>query len=771
MTQVVEFFEIVLPRCSLTYGTSPCTASVGVTGDAKCFNCLATCQDTDNFDETTVTIRFAKPASYLPREIDIVGPWIKSIDHTSATISLAENLGTRAVLKVTLEDHPHSDAGEGLDKYQADRGYDPYARGSFWPRFVARYPSLDGVKCAWVLGEVGQSIEEMERRWFFIEGAPSGDGSVTITAKDVIKFLDSAKVQLPPLSEGFLTSGIDADDLGFTISPSGAGAAYPSPGHINIGGKECCSYTRSGDVFTIVRNALGTTASSHSAGDRVQWVKSFVSQAAADILSGAIGYSDMPAGYIPLAEWQLEDSTNLGTLYTFHLVEPTGVGTFCSRVLEQCGSMLWDDEVAQQLRFKVIKNVSSAADVVSEANVIGKTFELIAQPEARVSRTNVYYGPSDPTKKRDDLANYRQTVIRPDEATALLSERLYGSRSLRTILADGIAIGGGTVAARVGNLVVGRKQRPPRRFKWTMFREEPNLPVKGGGYYLNWRSLQDASGLRELVPVQVISAKVSATTVQYTAEEMRFTDLDTGSSTDRVLLINFDGFNLNLRDIHNLTYPSTFGGGVTVTFIISSTVGSTSTGLVAVHVGDWSDAGGLVPTLQITDTGKIQGMGGNAGAGGSVGGFGIGGSAGGTALYTRYPINLETPSGSKIWSGGGGGGGGGPGSGVGAGGGGGGGGGAGQNPGLGAAGGTGGGGNGTAGANGTATAGGLRGSPGGSGADYGGNGGGPGLNGSTGLDGTGGPGAPGGNAGAAIDGASYVSTTVSGGDLRGSLIN
>jgi hypothetical protein len=54
-----------------------------------------------------------------------------------------------------------------------------------------------------------------------------------------------------------------------------------------------------------------------------------------------------------------------------------------------------------------------------------------------------------------------------------------------------------------------------------------------------------------MVPVQVISAKPSAAIFQFTAEEMRFTDLDTGSSTDRVLLINFDGYNLNLRAIHD----------------------------------------------------------------------------------------------------------------------------------------------------------------------------------------------------------------------------
>ena len=762
--QALEFFEIKLPYCANTYGVAPCEAELGVTGEAKCFNCLSTCQDTDNFNEETQTLRFAKPASYLPRDIDIVGPWIKSIDFTAATISLAENLGTRAVLKVTLEDHRHSDAGEGLDKYQADRGYDPYERGSFWPRFSARYPSLDGAECVWIIGEVGQSLDEMEHRSFFIEGGPSGDGTITITAKDALKFLDGAKAQIPVLSGGFLVAGIDADDMSFTLAPTGIGnAEYPGGGtdYLCIGGKEIVQYSRSGDTVTIsARGALGSTASSHSAGDRVQVVKRYAAEPVSDIIESAItSYSDLPADYIPLAEWQLEDSTNLGTLYTFTLVEPTAVSAFVSRVLEQCGSMMWDDALARKLRFKVIKAVPASADVVSEANVINRTFDLIAQPEQRVSRAWVYYGINDPTKRRDDLDNYRQAAKLPDEATALASEALYGSQALRKIVADGIAIGGGSVAQRVGNLVVGRKQRPPRRFKWSMFRTDPSLPALGGGYYLDWRSLQDASGLRELVPVQIISVKVSVTTVQYVAEEMRFTDLDTGSSTDRVLLINFDADNINLRAIHDQTYPSTFDG-VTVTFIISSLIGSTSTAVPAVVVGDWP--GGFVPAVSIL--GRLQGRGARGGDGGATGNNGGPGATGGTALYTRAPIDLYVSTG-KIYSGGGGGGGGANESFQGGGGGGGG-----ADKGAKGIGAHPGGSSGFDGLPGTLDAGGLGGARAGAAGD-GGAGGGPGLPGTAGQSSRIATGGAAGPAGAAIDGVSYVTVVEGPGDIRGGQIN
>lgn len=707
------------------------------TGAAKCFQSLATCPVSSSFDPEDVTLRFAKPTEYLPRDVDIVGPWSKSLEFTPSRISLAENLGTRAVLKVALEDHRHSDAG--LDKYQATRGYDPYERGSFWPRFRARYPAPTGFKAAWVLGEEGQSIDDMERRWFpFVESfnGPASDGTFTITAKDVLKFLDKGQM-IPVLSEGFLTADISASATSLTISPTGEGANYGASGHICISGKEICSFTRSGDVFTIARGALGTTASTHASGDRVQLVKRYAAQAAADILYDAIvNYTDLPASYIDLTAWQLEDDTNLGTLYTFNLTEPMAVSAFCSRVLEQCSGMMWDDQLAQQLRFRVIKAVPAAADVISEANVINRTFEPTDQPEQQVSRCNLYFGPSDPTKRRDDLSNYRQVVKTPSESVAAALEEIYGSQSPRTILADGIAIGGGTVATRVGNLLIGRKQRPPRRFKWSMLRGD-NMPTMGGGYYLDWRSLQDASGLRERVPVQIVSVKPGVI-FQYVAEEMRFTDLDTGTSTARVLLINFEAYNINLRTIHDQIYPSTFGTGVTVQFLISSIIGSNSTTLPAVDVGSWPSD--FVPSVVLSS--RIQGAG---GAGGAAGANGL---PGGVALYTRAAINLTYTSGA-IWGGGGGG--------AGSGGGQCGGGGAGRVPGAGGAGVF-------PGSAGTETAGGTGANPSG-GATGAGAGGGPGIAGTSSVIRSGGA------AGAAIDGISYVTVVGAAGDRRGSQIN
>ena len=53
--QPFQYVEIDLDYCANTAGVAPCAASQ--TGDAKCFNTYATCNDTPNFNLTTRTYR------------------------------------------------------------------------------------------------------------------------------------------------------------------------------------------------------------------------------------------------------------------------------------------------------------------------------------------------------------------------------------------------------------------------------------------------------------------------------------------------------------------------------------------------------------------------------------------------------------------------------------------------------------------------------------------------------------------------------------------
>lgn len=151
--KTVQIVEIDLPQCTRTYGSAPCTAVLGTTGDRKCFNTLATCQDTANYVGADLTLRFARNQSGLPKGMTIF-PALANVTTRAGRINLSgidpsrSALGQRARVTVTLQDFAYHDTL--TDPYQSQRvsgaaqssgvGYDPASRGTFFGRAHARWP-------------------------------------------------------------------------------------------------------------------------------------------------------------------------------------------------------------------------------------------------------------------------------------------------------------------------------------------------------------------------------------------------------------------------------------------------------------------------------------------------------------------------------------------------------------------------------------------------------------------------------------------------------
>ena len=139
-TEVRRYCELDVNRCSLTYGSAPCTASVGVTGDFKCYNSPRTCQDPSNYDGSeTKTIRWVMPTGGNGSPEDAI-PSITGISRRPQRIMPGESLGVRESVTVTFGNHRHNDVG--FDDYLSDRTGNPYEKGTFWGKFLARYGSL-----------------------------------------------------------------------------------------------------------------------------------------------------------------------------------------------------------------------------------------------------------------------------------------------------------------------------------------------------------------------------------------------------------------------------------------------------------------------------------------------------------------------------------------------------------------------------------------------------------------------------------------------------
>lgn len=764
--QALQYIEIDVDRCSLTYGVAPCTASIPATGAIKCFNSLGTCQDRDNFDNEPVTLRFAVSTSYLPPEIECI-PSIQKpedIQFDPATLSLGENLGQRATLTVKFDDHRDTDTGSGGDPYLSERPYNPWEQGSYFGKFRARHPYLRGRPLRWITGFVGDALEDMTTRHFVMDSfnGPTLAGQFTIVAKDVLKLADGDRAQAPRPTDGFLSAVVTATGLLLTLQPAGIGnLQYPTGSfHVAVGGKEIMLVTRGTGVnadklttTTVNRGLFGTLKQAHAAQDRVQLVLRFFGVDPANIIYTLLTeYAGVDPAFCPLADWQAEIAAHLGRLYTATIPNPTSVNTLISELIEQMAGVIWWKDESQKIGLQVLRGIDTTAARFTPDNTMADSLVIEEQPDKRLSQILTYFGQINPLSSLTDEANFRSMAPLRDED----AEEDYGSAAIKKIYSRWIPAGGRTVADRMNTIRLSRFRDPPRKFKFsTMRAADPIPPVLAGGLRLEGWPLQDATGAATDAPIQVTRLNPGPDVYAVEAEEQRF-DVPAEDLSVRKIAIDADALNFNLRTVHDSIYPEAVAGNTVECTIRSGVyVYSALSTQRAFDVGSW--AVGVI--VKIINLGHIRGAGGKGGNGGLLG-AGLSGAAGGTALYTRHPISLTDAAGTLYGGGGGGGGGGGVGFGT-------------QGPGGGGGAGRERGGFGSGlsiGGNGTELLGGNGGASATQPPTFGGRGGHAGENGQG-----GGPGGFSGGgfgvAGKAIDGVSFVTQVGSVGDRKGSQVN
>jgi hypothetical protein len=649
--KVLQYVEIDIDYCSLTYSVAPCQASLinsPPTGTIKCFNTLVTCQDRANFTNAPVTLRFAVPTDYLPADIDCI-PNINSITFDPAVISLGEDLGQRATLTVAFDDHRHSDTGAGFDKYLADsppsRNYDPYSQGTFWGKFRARQPFLFGRNLRWINGFLGDALADMETRHYIIDSftGPDNNGKFQIIAKDLLKLADGDKATAPLVSNGYLNSAITTSSTSFTIVPAGVGAEYPASGYIAIGGSEICNFSRSGDSFTIGRGQLGTAPASHSGQDRVQLVLTYSAQSPDVIIKDLLQtYAGVDSGFIPAADWALEISTYLNRLYTAVIPQPTSVNTLISELIEQAGLSMWWDDRNQQIGMLVLRGLIYTNYLFSNDSIVADTIEVTEQPDKRLSQVHTYFGQINSLTSLTDKSNYRSVSHFIDTQ----AETDYGSAAIKEIFSRWIPALGRSIADRLGAILLARFTDPPRHIKLGVLRGSTPEILLARGYQVTSTFLQDQTGASEMVNMQVTRLNPTADIIQVEADEVIYTAA-AEDLTHRNIIIDVDATNVNLRAAHDLIYPAP---DATVTVICTINAGvrlySGAASAVALDVGSWP-AG---VTIVVVINGGIRGAGGRGGDYSSQNS-----EQGGTALFTRVPIKLQLVG--TLWGGGGGGGG------------------------------------------------------------------------------------------------------------------
>ena len=698
MTKLVTYIEIDVPICSRLFSVSPCTAAYhadslvgalsvddegtdfgatiddeGTTltaesddegfllGGGECYNSLATCQATAAYGATIATIRFGYPDADDQSGIDYI-PSLTSVSFKPQKVSLGENLGTRASLSGSFIDHPHAETFPAGDQYWKSRGYDPFTKGSFWGKFRARFPYMQGVEIRMVTGEEGQSIAEMESRTFIVEKitGPSLDGKVTITAKDILKMLDEEKAQCPVISTGRLAGDITISATTCTLSPTGIGdTEYPASGHVTIGGKEICSFTSSSDTLTITRAQFGTEAEAHDQSDLVQLCYEVFDSGGngldpADILyDWFVNYSAISEDWITLSDWQAKTDQYIGRLYYGLIAEPTAVRKLANELIKQTGLIVYTDDVNKQIRLDVVRELTDAVDTIDEDVWMKDSFDVTDQPDERLSQVWVYYGMRNPLDSVDEATNYYAAVAAVDPDIESANNN---TPAISKIFSRFIPKNNRPAASDLAYRILARFRTPPRAFEFDVWRRGDISVSLAQRFNLTAWPLQLPSGEQTSVSVQITELNPGDAAITAKAQEISWYTYADLPDQGLLVVIDSDSVDINFRDEYDKSYQAP-SAGETVTCLIESgiVVGQSSTSGYSFTVGTWP-AG---VTLKIINNGYIIGKGGSGGAGGGTNNTGVGesGSAGGNAFYTTTAVSVENNG--LIASGGGGGGGGG----------------------------------------------------------------------------------------------------------------
>lgn len=498
---------LVIDKCSLTAGVAPCTATQ--TGDAKCFNTRASCNDIPNYTRTTTEIIFCEPRSNLPVGVNMIPALDGKPKKAPTSITSGKGLGNRAVVMATIKDFPHHD--RGIDPYYVERTYSAEGTGTFWGKFLKRNPYYEGRTLKLYYGFIGESFSWSD---FVIHEYDITDiqgptkGKVTITAKDILVRTYGQRNKYPLASEGQLIADIAISAANATLTPTGIGANYPASGYVAIG-KDIKSFTRSGDVLTFTAHGQwGTENKSHTAGDTVQVCVSWTNINVVDILNELlVTGAGIPSAYIPYTigsqNWDNEKVLWLSNSYaTCILIKPEDVDKIIAELSEQFMFDIWWDATVQEVKIKAIApNLRGIiTNTLTEGyNILSDSMNVKRDSKQRYSEIQVWYNKGD-FSSNDDLENFNSCKLTADVSRSGTDR--YGQNSLKVIKSRWIT--DTAQAIQLAGRLLARFADTPEAITFDLaVKDDAKYELSGRVNIDSWQ-FQDFTGANEIRQFQVM---------------------------------------------------------------------------------------------------------------------------------------------------------------------------------------------------------------------------------------------------------------------------
>jgi hypothetical protein len=543
-----------------------------------------------------------------------------------------------------------------IKRYALGAGYDPWTRGSFWTKWLARNPYFVNYRCRVRIGTADQALAAMTVRSYVLDAieGPDEAGRVTVTAKDLFSRLEGQKAMAPAASRGALSADLTGTPASFTAVPAGIGnLQYQAAGYVAIG-DEIIQFTRSADVFTIVaRGAFGTTQADHKQEDLVQQVLRYSAQRAHDVVYDLLlNYGNVPAASLPKGDWDAA-MISITALYTANIAAPTPVQDLVGELSEQVGFTAWHDTLSDQVQMAPLRASSPTVVIGNDDLLAGAGLQLKKQTDRRASQVWVYYAQINPKKDLGERANYRSRLVSVDLGSEGADK--YGTPAIREVFSRWIPQFGQSSAKDCADRLLTMFVDPPTEAQFRLHASREGELELARYFTLEVGEVLDELG--QIAPVTMATRELSREDDELAvrAQSVAF-GVTPPPATETVIWLDSDAYNVNMRDVYDQLYAAPVGTEVVTFRLIGGvTIGSSTTGAPALRTGSWP-AG--VALKLITENGaRVIGRAGDAGAGGAYFQNGFPGAAGGDALQADRALTVYNSG--ALWSGGGGGGGGG----------------------------------------------------------------------------------------------------------------
>lgn len=504
------------------------------TDSQKCFNSWQTCQDQANYTETDKVFSFCTPVSVIP---DGCIPFLDNVKGDSGQLDPENSLGKRGQITVNLMDAPHDDTE--IDPYLDERSYSALERGTFWPRFRARFPFYQGRKLEWYQGYFPFSRANAKKRTYIIEdlkgwGRTKG---ITIIAKDPLKLADDKRAQWPRPSTGLLTSTLAAVATPTTLDiTTGTATEYDLEDYETTGvviiGSEIIPYTGTTTITGGVRlTGVGTrgtvgdyvtAVAAHDAGVSVQKCAYFKDMKVPHVYQVLLERGgSVPAAYIDYPTWEAEYDTWMPDFTVTRLiVKPEGVTTTIKELVQQSMTWaLWWDNESAEIRYQVVRSLDydELISTLTDGDNLIAGSSVVSDDSDRLTNQILFrYGQIDPTKKADEATNYREAFVAIDVGSQ--SPQEHGQTFSQTINGVWHGTGNRTALVALADRMLQSRSAVPIRVEFDVDRKDDDAKT-GQFVRLETSAITDIYGQPVPKIVRLIQQDAGGDTVKYVARE------------------------------------------------------------------------------------------------------------------------------------------------------------------------------------------------------------------------------------------------------------